>query len=583
MRLDAGPVVLLVWSSCLLSTLGGSVDESIASTFDARASPGGRKLAAIHHTGGDASHVHHGPGEAHNHHHHITLDPKLEALLHGGDLHMGAGKNLNLARHWKMQQEEEEHAQLEKQKAKQQEQLERQEEEEQLRKDREEIEYQIMRDREEEAMRREQEAERRHEELLEKQRLQVQQAIERAQARGLPLTVAEGTLEDVAPKIPCPNACSGHGLCKQGVCECVVAWRGAPDCSKPVLLPCNQRAVDFKGWVFTSTTIARDVRLYRSALCEGMQLKPDSPNCEAAAKDFPTLMKQQLDLPPVDPLLAMMGKSCALVGSSDALLSCGKGREIDAHDIVIRLNDAPTKGFEDHVGRRTDLRFQGMMRHLYREGDEYTINLSHALLMSGGGRNLITYPDIAGKAGYYTNARGTSNLQLSYGWKAIHAALHICSKVSIYGFTIEGPKSGAPRNGFGHYYQKWFNGKQFASWLMKQVVKESGSWKDMNNLRNWWLPKDRRLFSSLATHAANVDRFRAYLDALGLPLQPRMTAAVHDLEASQSLGKDDYEIRCGTPWTNHCLDEEAKCMAQLATFVKNVAVSCTGSGDGNGI
>eukprot|EP00854_Cymbomonas_tetramitiformis_P013815 gene13815-16325_t len=38
------------------------------------------------------------------------------------------------------------------------------------------------------------------------------------------------------------------------------------------------------------------------------------------------------------------------------LLQYRQGRAIDAHDAVFRFNDAPTKGFEDHVGRRTTLR-----------------------------------------------------------------------------------------------------------------------------------------------------------------------------------------------------------------------------------
>ncbi|KAK3280217.1 hypothetical protein CYMTET_11936 [Cymbomonas tetramitiformis] len=49
-------------------------------------------------------------------------------------------------------------------------------------------------------------------------------------------------------------------------------------------------------------------------------------------------------------------RSCAVVGNSGLLLKYRQGRAIDAHDAVFRFNDAPTKGFEDHVGRRTTLR-----------------------------------------------------------------------------------------------------------------------------------------------------------------------------------------------------------------------------------
>jgi len=48
---------------------------------------------------------------------------------------------------------------------------------------------------------------------------------------------------------------------------------------------------------------------------------------------------------------------CAVVGSSGAALTGrGLGREIDGHDLVFRMNDAPTAGFEQDVGARTDFR-----------------------------------------------------------------------------------------------------------------------------------------------------------------------------------------------------------------------------------
>ena len=48
--------------------------------------------------------------------------------------------------------------------------------------------------------------------------------------------------------------------------------------------------------------------------------------------------------------------SCAVVGSSRALLGAQHGGEIDSHDAVIRFDDAPTRGFENILGRRTTYR-----------------------------------------------------------------------------------------------------------------------------------------------------------------------------------------------------------------------------------
>jgi hypothetical protein len=48
------------------------------------------------------------------------------------------------------------------------------------------------------------------------------------------------------------------------------------------------------------------------------------------------------------------GKSVAIVGSAPTVLRNRPG-VIDAHDLVVRINNFKTKGFEDRVGRRTDV------------------------------------------------------------------------------------------------------------------------------------------------------------------------------------------------------------------------------------
>nr|XP_015836058.1 PREDICTED: beta-galactoside alpha-2,6-sialyltransferase 2 isoform X2 [Tribolium castaneum] len=48
--------------------------------------------------------------------------------------------------------------------------------------------------------------------------------------------------------------------------------------------------------------------------------------------------------------------SCAIVASSGALKDSNLGKKIDAHDLVLRFNHAPTKGFEPDVGRKTTIR-----------------------------------------------------------------------------------------------------------------------------------------------------------------------------------------------------------------------------------
>lgn len=48
--------------------------------------------------------------------------------------------------------------------------------------------------------------------------------------------------------------------------------------------------------------------------------------------------------------------NCALVTSSSHVLGTGAGEEIDRTECVIRMNDAPTMGYESDVGNQTSLR-----------------------------------------------------------------------------------------------------------------------------------------------------------------------------------------------------------------------------------
>uniref|UniRef100_A0A061RIJ1 Cazy family gt29 n=1 Tax=Tetraselmis sp. GSL018 TaxID=582737 RepID=A0A061RIJ1_9CHLO len=56
-------------------------------------------------------------------------------------------------------------------------------------------------------------------------------------------------------------------------------------------------------------------------------------------------------LPMDEPLLDY--ETCAVVGNSGVTLLRLDGKDIDGHDAVFRINLAPVRGFEDHVGSKT--------------------------------------------------------------------------------------------------------------------------------------------------------------------------------------------------------------------------------------
>ncbi|XP_032828576.2 type 2 lactosamine alpha-2,3-sialyltransferase-like [Petromyzon marinus] len=63
-------------------------------------------------------------------------------------------------------------------------------------------------------------------------------------------------------------------------------------------------------------------------------------------------------------------KRCVVVGNGFVLSNSSLGKEIDKHDIIIRMNEAPVTGYEQDVGSRTSLRIfypesSGLQRELW--------------------------------------------------------------------------------------------------------------------------------------------------------------------------------------------------------------------------
>lgn len=89
-------------------------------------------------------------------------------------------------------------------------------------------------------------------------------------------------------------------------------------------------------------------------------------------------MLRQLSVPQAELLAALKDKTVALVGNARALANGTQGAEIDAHDVVVRINLAPMPDAASH-GTRTD--WLGLAVRLPR-ADRARITPSRILWMS---------------------------------------------------------------------------------------------------------------------------------------------------------------------------------------------------------
>ena len=145
--------------------------------------------------------------------------------------------------------------------------------------------------------------------------------------------------------------------------------------------------------------------------------------------------------------------TCALVGNSGVLARNTFGDEIDQHDLVIRFNRGPTKGYEELVGRRTDLRwFSGESaigfdeREEDHNGDDGAGGTASIHFVVNGRelRNVMRYrrthttldDDLVIVSPKFLSdaSKSLGFLPASVGTIALYYALHVCRSIDLYGF-----------------------------------------------------------------------------------------------------------------------------------------------------
>uniref|UniRef100_UPI0037E8F03C alpha-N-acetyl-neuraminyl-2,3-beta-galactosyl-1, 3-N-acetyl-galactosaminide alpha-2,6-sialyltransferase n=1 Tax=Semicossyphus pulcher TaxID=241346 RepID=UPI0037E8F03C len=190
----------------------------------------------------------------------------------------------------------------------------------------------------------------------------------------------------------------------------------------------------------------------------------------------------------IDQFLDMHCSRCALVSSSGQMLGAGAGEDIDEIGCVIRMNDAPTRGFEKDVGGRTSLRvvshtsvprlvkdesyyfqqsadtmyvFWGPERNMRQDGKGRIFNalLKIAQKYPNVRMYAVTREQIQHCDSVFQNETGKNRMQtgafLSTGFFTMILAMEICDSISVYGMIDDNYCSRANQSSVPyHYYEK---------------------------------------------------------------------------------------------------------------------------------
>uniref|UniRef100_V9L8L8 CMP-N-acetylneuraminate-beta-galactosamide-alpha-2, 3-sialyltransferase 2 n=1 Tax=Callorhinchus milii TaxID=7868 RepID=V9L8L8_CALMI len=104
--------------------------------------------------------------------------------------------------------------------------------------------------------------------------------------------------------------------------------------------------------LWTKANMKLDLDVHNWWLMLQPQFKPSDIK-EVLSKLFQTVPGDN----PYEPWDRSRCRRCAVVGNSGNLHGSQYGNQIDSHDFIMRLNQAPTVGFEADVGRRTTHHF----------------------------------------------------------------------------------------------------------------------------------------------------------------------------------------------------------------------------------
>ena len=155
----------------------------------------------------------------------------------------------------------------------------------------------------------------------------------------------------------CDKFGCAHGFCAEpDVCKCYIAWEGK-NCTSDLIKTRAEQLTNglvFKSKRWPALTVHNSGKKFDEAW---KAIKKWTTNLEDDWKFGRTRFTNEL--PMNDTLhgrLEKKYKTCVAVGNSGSLLKVKAGSVIDSHELVLRYNDGPTRGYEEYVGRRTTIR-----------------------------------------------------------------------------------------------------------------------------------------------------------------------------------------------------------------------------------
>ncbi len=161
----------------------------------------------------------------------------------------------------------------------------------------------------------------------------------------------EGWVGDDCSQRFCPDDCSGRGTCYDGYCVCDNGWAGV-DCRIDRLNVTTDRmmdGVDLEAFSDSSDCHFLSREVFQDDNSKDGKLQYFSPaSNQMETYRFP--LDKMRALPRTCPDHNF--ERCAFVGNSGTMKYSTYGKEIDGHDMVYRFNQAPTVGYEKHVGSR---------------------------------------------------------------------------------------------------------------------------------------------------------------------------------------------------------------------------------------